>query len=707
MAFIMVTAAVYGVLQLAVLAWPARSVRLSTVLLTIVLGVYGSGVATVLVEWGYTRGMAAWSGDPLADVVQASSYTVAPVVEELAKIVPLLLVGWNLKIRYQLGLADYVVLGAGLGAGFGLLEVLLQHALDAERATPYPGGGWMLPGGISLVAGYIPDLGQVLSTWLPASLGVVELGHPGGTLSTNLHLAWGAVGALGAGLLLRGRGWAKLAAMAPLAFAIGHHTLTNYTGRPKEDPPGWAQWLAGLGDDLVGAAPLICLLAAMAVDFVQLHRAKAAVPGVLLSDEQAGKTGLTALAGFGSWCIPWTALIAVRFARLRRSLFYAAAARTPPDRLEPLRQAVAAIAARMNASNHADAWNSARIRAQLKTARAARGRARRWLMPIPLLLALPSVVFLGLGSFPSTKGIQEFFSTGSGPTLMVGLGIAGLAWIAWQLYVLLRAWRTTAALPVGETLATIRFRLWTALGSTTTGTLLLTLRLKGTPADEEVLTEQAHLLAALDEFLLYLGFVLLLLALFALIPPGGLALAGGGVVAGAITTEAVVNAAALGAAGIVLMAAGADGGVHSGEGERPTEAKPQEGSPGQGKGAIDESEKAFSPKERKIAESLQAEGKNVKALKESTVEGQRTPDALVDGVPTEFKTLQPGAAPNAIKNTLNTAKKQARDAIIDARGSGLSESGAREGMGKFLRDNPAGRMNSIRIIGDGFHIHWP
>jgi hypothetical protein len=73
----------------------------------------------------------------------------------------------------------------------------------------------------------------------------------------------------------------------------------------------------------------------------------------------------------------------------------------------------------------------------------------------------------------------------------------------------------------------------------------------------------------------------------------------------------------------------------------------------------------------------------------------------------EFKTLDPGAAPNSVKNTLNTAKKQARDAVVDARGSGLAESGAREGLEKFLRNNPQGRMNSVRIMGDGYDILWP
>jgi len=250
-------------------------------------------------------------------------------------------------------------------------------------------------------------------------------------------------------------------------------------------------------------------------------------------------------------------------------------------------------------------------------------------------------------------------------------------------------------------LATHRFRTASALGAATTGTLLLW-RSLGEAGTEGRAIPTAHLLDALDHFLIYLGFALLLLSLLALFPPGaGLAVAGA-----AVTGEGALGAALaarLGLAGIALMVAGAAGGERGDGRDGRTE-----GDSGSSRNrSIDESEKAFNPKERRIAEALQNEGRHVKALKESSVEGQRTPDALVDGVPTEFKTLDPGAGANSVKNTLNTAKKQARDAIVDARGSGLDETGAREGLGNFLRNNPPGRMNSIRIIGDGYNIRWP
>lgn len=110
---------------------------------------------------------------------------------------------------------------------------------------------------------------------------------------------------------------------------------------------------------------------------------------------------------------------------------------------------------------------------------------------------------------------------------MMGFAIAALMWIAWQLIRLFRTARAAAAQPVGERLAAHRFRLGTALGSGTAGVLLLYKGLGEAGPDGEAITT-FHLLDALDTFLVYLGFALLLLSLLALFPPGGLALAGAG-----------------------------------------------------------------------------------------------------------------------------------------------------------------------------------
>lgn len=73
-------------------------------------------------------------------------------------------------------------------------------------------------------------------------------------------------------------------------------------------------------------------------------------------------------------------------------------------------------------------------------------------------------------------------------------------------------------------------------------------------------------------------------------------------------------------------------------------------------GSIDESEKSFDSAERRIADLLKAEGCEVKALRESPQHGVRTPDATVNGMPMEFKSLREGAGSNTLKNALNSAK---------------------------------------------------
>ena len=57
-----------------------------------------------------------------------------------------------------------------------------------------------------------------------------------------------------------------------------------------------------------------------------------------------------ALAGYGAWCVPWSALIALRFAQVRRSLVFAAEL-APADDVEALRRVVAFMARRIDASD--------------------------------------------------------------------------------------------------------------------------------------------------------------------------------------------------------------------------------------------------------------------------------------------------------------------------------------------------------------------
>jgi hypothetical protein len=110
--------------------------------------------------------------------------------------------------------------------------------------------------------------------------------------------------------------------------------------------------------------------------------------------------------------------------------------------------------------------------------------------------------------------------------------------------------------------------------------------------------------------------------------------------------------------------------------------------------------RSFNSAEQRIVDLLESEGRQVTRIAEGT---KRTPDALVDGVPTEFKSLDPGASNATVKAALNDAKGQARDVVIDARGSGLTQAEAERGIRRFLGAHPK-RFDHIRIVADGFEI---
>jgi hypothetical protein len=78
----------------------------------------------------------------------------------------------------------------------------------------------------------------------------------------------------------------------------------------------------------------------------------------------------------------------------------------------------------------------------------------------------------------------------------------------------------------------------------------------------------------------------------------------------------------------------------------------------------------------------------------------------VDAVPVEFKSLDPGASDRTVKAALNSAKGQARHAVIDARGSDLSEDEAQRGMRRFFGTPHGNRIDAVLILGDHYSIDW-
>jgi hypothetical protein len=271
MTLFMALAAGYGVLQLAALGWlTGRSVRLGTLLLAIMAGLYGCGAVALVLQVIYTRSVASLTGESLSAVVNKASYTVDPFIEELVKIAPLALLAASVRRRFQYGMTDYVLLGAGFGAGFGLLEALLRFSHLPERAIT-ASDGWLVPSGFSVTL--IPDLGTTLPSWLPAPATTETLTfflQP----ETFLHLAWSTIAGLGVAVAVRGKGLWRLMGVLPVVFVGAEHAALNYDlSLSNQDSIVAAPLLAA--HKLLWLYPLVCLAVAAAYDRRDIRQTRA------------------------------------------------------------------------------------------------------------------------------------------------------------------------------------------------------------------------------------------------------------------------------------------------------------------------------------------------------------------------------------------------------------------------------------------------
>ncbi|NUH36647.1 PrsW family intramembrane metalloprotease [Streptomyces samsunensis] len=470
----MAATSVWAVLQLLLLSWPVRTVRWPTVLLAFGVGAYGCGVLSMVLELVVARQLATAREESLAAVMDVVSWTTAPVVEELVKVTPLLVAGWALRGRMQWGLADFVVLGGAAGAGFGLLEKLLMYAESAGKATPLDEGGWQIAEGL-VDPPYIPGLGQTLGSWFPSATGTVEVGGP--VLPYEAHIITSALGGLAVGLLWCGaRVPTRVAALVPLAGAVAIHWVTNYAAAfPGDDSA--MEWRERLAGDWGLWIILGCLATAWIWDLRRSRLGRRREPDVALTAERQGRTGPEALFGYALLRLPATWIIALGYARRRRALLYATAhPRTRAEKLAPLRESVAQQTRRMDATHSQEAWRGVTFRRVWRAAqerRPRRPRHEKVLLVLSLLLAVPSLLYLAVGSFPSTKGLQENFTEGTGLRVLIGVGLAGLALTLWRLISAVRGYRAAGASPLGETLALVQFRIAVCAGTLVVGVLLL------------------------------------------------------------------------------------------------------------------------------------------------------------------------------------------------------------------------------------------
>lgn len=589
----MASASLWCVLQLLLLSWPARTVGWPTVLLAFGVGAYGCGVFSVLIETVVTRQLAAADETSMRTVLDTVMWTTAPAVEELLKIVPLALAAWALRGRVQWGLTDFVVLGGAVGAGFGLVESVLQFAFapDVHVRPVESAGGWSVATRLFEVP-FVSGFPEFLGHWLPAAVGTLELGSGTATVPVDNHVVWSAFGGLAVGLVVCGhRWWVRAAGLFPLLAAVGLHTAVNYiaalpnaNGTPRE----WYDRIVASGFWLV----LGCLVAAVVWDVRTRRAGRSREPRVRLRGERdgsdsgagegAGEMGSAVGAGAGAGAdgsggvllnyallrAPWTTLIALRYARQRRALFHVTThPRARPAHVTALRDELATRTVELDATATPEAWHGTSVREAWRRVRArGAGRLPWWekaVLVLGLLLLIPSCLLAATFAFEGTEGLEEFFTEGQGWRLLIGCGLAGLVLTAFRLVLTWRSLARTRALPPAEPYAAALLRLTVVAGGLCAGALLLSRA--GTIAEYgKVLPDSLIVSFVLEKFLDVAPALILALLMFALPYALPLGLVTGGL--GALIPELLAMAAGRVLAPIAARAASQVGARLAGRG---------------------------------------------------------------------------------------------------------------------------------------------
>ncbi|MFC7619196.1 PrsW family glutamic-type intramembrane protease [Microlunatus sp. GCM10028923] len=558
----MIIAACYGVIQLAALGSATRSVRVSTLLLAAMAGAYACGAVALIGELGWTHLVALITGEPLYEVIKTASHTVDPFIEELVKVLPLILIALLARrLQKQWGVTDYLLLGAAIGTGFAWMEAMLRFAGDASQAFADSSGGFLLP---SLAPPQITGVGPTLVSWLPPPVRTADILGTAGA-AVNLHLVWTALAGLGLGLLVRMRGWWRLIGLAPLLYASVDHAVNNYAIGTYHE--GFVGWLLSVAEALRNVLPflvLVGLVLAVGIDLFLLRSVRSRTGHLVTEAERNSKAGGFVLFRYAAFGPPWSALVAIRFALARRSVRYARAAN--PDQEPPLEATVREIATMIDSSFARSAWQGDRLKA-LRPSIDPVKLITNWRVILWLILGVPLFLYFVLGAVPATGGLQNLMESRAVFIGVVALTVIAILYGGWQLALLVRGLHRRDHGGWGEAVLRAGLRISIGAAALLGGTGAVVRALTGTAGNGRAL-DTYHILDALGQALLAVGILMALAGLFVMFPPGGaLALAGGGILAEGVAIASILKiAAVLGLSGIALMAAAQNGGYGGGGG---------------------------------------------------------------------------------------------------------------------------------------------
>lgn len=563
----MVFAALVGVLQLAVIAGLVRSVRITTLIQAVIIGAVVCGPVTVAVQWVVTRAVAARSSLWMTVIVEEAGKSYDPVVEEVLKLLPLLLLAIILpRVHRQLGWTDHFLIGTALGSGFALAEALMRHAETPEGLYAAT-GGWSI-GGMSNIM-HTPW--SALTTWQPQPL---ELGSGVYSLS---HALWTGVAAIGLAWFFRQRIWWKPLGLLPVALASISHMYFN----GLDNTPFTRTWVAHLANSvfLTLHDHLIWLVFALiVVDRVAIARASGRSPGLLLPGEPRFVTNPWPLLKAAAIGAPWSVLPAWNVALQRRAAWYGLGARLPVASAS----AAATAVAQLGRVRRSDWQATARQHGLLATLRRTDWRALligqilpNWRMFLWVFSVIPGLVFLVVGGWPKTREVQRIMLGPLGTVALVAGVLAGVAFMVSRVPGLVKgirriprpAWHELRLRPLGK--------LAIATTSVLAAVVLIARLFTTGESDAAVVVNGVHVLNALSSLMIAVGLALMILG-FLWFPPSLLMLEGLGILVPVLSNALLVTEAV----GLTTALTGAMLNEAAGPEPGGGEEKPAQESPG-------------------------------------------------------------------------------------------------------------------------------
>jgi RsiW-degrading membrane proteinase PrsW (M82 family) len=464
----MIFASVWGLVQLGLLGSFGRTLRLRTIFLGVAVGLYACAPFALLLQLTWIHSAAWLTGTPAHVLVEVGAYSIDPFIEEIVKVLPIVVLLALPAIRRQWSITDCVLVGAALGAGFGLAENLFRFgAVSSLASWQAHYGGWMLlmlPDSTSPV---VPSPWTTLTSWLPPGV----LPNDPFTLSLNsypalnLHLAWSAVGGLAVGLIALGQRKLKRmpwTVLLLLYIAADHAAYNAVLMGIMREPL--------LLRNVLAFTPIAALGVAWWFDRYS-HRPTGGDEPVLLAEQNSSLrfTGtLRAAIGRIPWSVGWVS----EFVRLRRADKSAAAFGFSPEQ-----QALhtATIDARDRVERNLAAPESPRWLPWHDLLAAVRRPANvLW-----LVLITPAILWFVVGGWPQTAAVQAMLT---GPTVWVVvilLSVLAQAWITFGVITAVRFWPRARQFSIGEDIAIVGMRIASGIGAVALGGFALLLALTG------------------------------------------------------------------------------------------------------------------------------------------------------------------------------------------------------------------------------------